>query len=355
MSEALDGERAVSEVANKKPWLTTGQKAIGIGVATAVVLGFVFWKNPGGKKEDEPPPPADMGQSVQYEPPRPLPMPTPQAVVPPPQPYVPPAQQQAPQPSPQPITTAASMAVGAKSSRPPRMLSYASDGPAKVGEAGPGASGARTEADGTRVTYKGAEIVGAKAGAAMDMNLLLMPGIIRCVLDTPIDSTLPGPLMCHLSDPVLSSSGVVLMDKGTSIIGQYKNDVAQGQNRLMAVSATAYTPKGIPIPLGGPFADALGRSGLDGNVDNHTMERVGGSVLLSLADGAMGIAQSAFSKGGNSYVSFSSGGGVGSLAQELLRNTINIPPTITKSQGDEVSIWVLTPIDFSAAYKLRTR
>jgi type IV secretion system protein VirB10 len=161
--------------------------------------------------------------------------------------------------------------------------------------------------------------------------------------------------LCHLDAPVLSPGNVVLMEKGTQIIGSYSADVKQGQYRMNAVTATAYTPTGVPVPLGGPMSDGLGVTGLEADmVDPHLKERFGGAVMLSFAEGAMSILQAAVSKGGNSYLSFSSGG-VGSLAQEVLRSTIDIPPTITKNQGDAVSLWVLTPIDFSAAYKLRNR
>jgi type IV secretion system protein VirB10 len=238
------------------------------------------------------------------------------------------------------------------------MLSYSTSGDGEPHAASGGnANAADTHpgAAGTQVVYKSADIVGAKAGPALDRDLLLMPGIIQCILDTGINSTFPGPLMCHLDAPVISAGNVVLMEKGTQIIGSYSADVKQGQYRMLAVTATAYTPNGVPVPLGGPFADGLGVTGLEAdNVNNHVLQRFGGAVMLSLAEGAMGIAQAAVSKGGNSYVSFSSGG-VGSLAQEILQNTINIPPTITKNQGDEVSLWVLTPIDFSSSYKLRNR
>lgn len=355
MTEDLEGERTISAVSVKKPWFTPRRKAALIGAGTIVVLGFVYWKNPGQRKEDDvpQPPAAGMGQAVAYDPPKPQAMPAafsaPIAVAPA---ALPPPVTPVPLPQPPPIASV--IPAAAKPPHPARMLSYATEGLAKqAGAPGGGGEGAAS-AGGTRVTYKGAAIVGAKAGPALDRDLLLMPGIIRCILDTAVDSTLPGPLMCHLPAPVMSSSGVILMEKDTSIIGQYTNSVTQGQGRLMAVTATAYTPNGIPVPMGGPFADGLGRTGLDGNVDNHVMERFGGAVMLSLAEGAMGIAQSAISKGGNSYVSFSSGG-VGSLAQEVLRNTIDIKPTITKDQGDEVALWILTPIDFSQAYHLGSK
>jgi type IV secretion system protein VirB10 len=354
MSEPLDGERTVSDVAKgKTPWFTPARKAAAIAIGAAVVVGFIFWKDPGRKKEDPEPaaPPSGIGQTVVYDPPRPQPMPV-VAAVPPMTPV-----QAAPQQQTEPLPLAKPLALPEPpKTHVPRMLSYATTDPGQEREAAGGATGGAPQAaPGTRVTYKGADIVGGKAGPALDRDLLLMPGIIRCILDTGINSTIPGPLMCHLDAPVISAGNVILMEKGTQIIGAYSSDVRQGQYRMAAVTATAYTPNGIPVPLGGPFADGLGVTGLEAdNVDNHILQRFGGAVLLSLTEGAMGIAQSAVSKGGNSYISFSSGG-VGSLAQEVLRNTIDIPPTITKNQGDEISLWVLTPIDFSAAYKLRNR
>jgi type IV secretion system protein VirB10 len=363
MSQPLDGERTVSDVAKgKKPWFTPTRKAGAIAIGATVVVGFILWKDPGRKKEDPEPPPPTTGisQTVVYDPPKPQPMPAAYQPVMVPTPASPPPQP----PQAEPPRSALTMPVtpplpALPQPRRPRMLSYATEaapGTERQANNGSGAGGgvADPAQGGTHVTYKAAEIVGGKAGAAMDRDLLLMPGIIQCVLDTGINSTLPGPLLCHLDQPVISPGNVVLMEKGTQIIGSYSSDVKQGQYRMMAVTATAYTPNGVPVPLGGPFADGLGVTGLEADmVDNHLMQRFGGAVLLSIAEGGLGIAQSAVSKGGNSYVSFSSGG-VGSLAQEVLQNTINIPPTIQKYAGDSISLWVLTPIDFSASYKLRS-
>ena len=70
--------------------------------------------------------------------------------------------------------------------------------------------------------------------------------------------------MCTLPGDVLSPSGAVLMEKGTQVMGNYDSHVSQGQKRLLTVAATAYTPNGVVVPLGGPFSDAIGRAGLDG-------------------------------------------------------------------------------------------
>ena len=36
-------------------------------------------------------------------------------------------------------------------------------------------------------------------------------------------------------------------------------------------------------------------------------------------------------------------------------STINIPPTIRVNQGSDVNLWVTTPIDFNAVYRLTPR
>ena len=200
MSQSLDGERSVSDVTRgKKPWFTPARKAGAIAISAAVVVGFIFWKDPGRKKEDpEPPAPASgIGQTVTYEPPKPVAMPVvtappAAAVLPQPAPSPPPSE-----PLPQPQRSVLAQLPEMAKPRIPRMLSYSTTEPGE--EAATRAAGAApTKAAGTELVYKGSDIIGAKAGPAMDRDLLLMPGIIRCILDTGINSTIPGPLMCHL-------------------------------------------------------------------------------------------------------------------------------------------------------------
>jgi type IV secretion system protein VirB10 len=204
----------------------------------------------------------------------------------------------------------------------------------------------------TQVVFKPSTIEGAKAGPAIDMTYVMMPQLIPCVLETRIDSTVAGVVMCHTTQDVLSPRHVLLMPAGTEITGTYKNDVRQGQNRLFAFVGSAITPEGIPVPLNSQIADGLGASGVPGSVNNHFWSRFGAGILLAGSQSATQLAQALVSKGGNSYFSLNSGGG-SNVATEILRQQEQQQPTVTVEPGTEISIVVDHYVDFSDAIKVR--
>lgn len=232
----------------------------------------------------------------------------------------------------------------------PRMLVYAL--PALEKPAPPPPDPAETS-----LGFKTSTLPGLKASPAIDDTFQLMPGLLPMILDTAIQSDLPGPILAHLPGPVYSPKGVLLMPAGTQVIGKYNAIGRNGENRLMAGSMYAHTPDGIWVPLTGqPMTDDLGRSGLDGEINNHYLQRFGGAVLLTLTDQVLQIVQAEASKGGNTYLNLNGGGGggVSSLAQQVLQSQINIPPTFSKHQGESIAVFLDQPIDFSASYRIHT-
>jgi type IV secretion system protein VirB10 len=184
-------------------------------------------------------------------------------------------------------------------------------------------------------------------------RLLLPKGaFIDCTLETAIDSTLPGMTTCVMATDTFGADGkVVLLERGTKLVGETRGQVAQGSARVFVVWDEARTPAGVVVPLASPGADELGRSGLPGTSDHHFWERFGAAILVSVVDGVVQSAvQSSRSNSGAVIVNPSS---TQDVMTEVLKNTINIPPTVRKQQGDRIQVLVARDLDFRAVYDLR--
>ena len=113
----------------------------------------------------------------------------------------------------------------------------------------------------------------------------------------------------------------------------------------------ARTPTGVVVPLASPGTDELGRSGLPGEVDRHFWQRFGAAMLVTLIDGAVqaGVQASAQNGGTLIYAPSSSQ----NVLTEVLKDTVAIPPTVTKHQGDRIQVLVARDLDFRPVYELR--
>ncbi|TAJ58096.1 MAG: type IV secretion system protein VirB10 [Brevundimonas sp.] len=190
-----------------------------------------------------------------------------------------------------------------------------------------------------------------RAGRLPDRNLLVTAGTsVPCVLQTALDSTTPGYVTCVLPRDVWSDNGaVVLMERGTRVLGEYRGGLQQGRRRLFVLWTRAVTPTGVAVALASPAADALGRSGFDGMVDTHFWDRFGGALLLSIVDDGV-YAAAGRNDGASSMARVPS-----DAASVALQGSVEIPPTLRKGQGAEVSIFVAQDLDFAGVYQLRPR
>ena len=183
-------------------------------------------------------------------------------------------------------------------------------------------------------------------------RLLLPKGaFIDCTLETAIDSSLPGMTTCILAADTFGVDGkVVLLERGTKLIGETRGQVQQGIARVFVLWTEARTPAGVVVPLDSPGADELGRSGLPGEVNRHFWERFGAALLISVVDGAVQTAATRNS-GGTVIVDPSASTGV---MTEALKGTVNIAPTVTKKNGDRIQVLVARDVDFRSVYELRS-
>jgi type IV secretion system protein VirB10 len=193
----------------------------------------------------------------------------------------------------------------------------------------------------------------ARAEVLPTQRLLLPKGaFVDCTLETAIDSTLPGMTTCVTATDTFGADGTtVLLERGTKLVGETRGEVAQGSARVFVLWTEARTPTGVVIPLASPGTDELGRSGLAGNVNRHFFQRFGAAILISIIDGGIQAALTSRSSGGTVIYSPSSSQDV---MTEVLKDTINIRPTVTKNQGDRIQILVARDLDFRSVYELKS-
>ena len=198
-----------------------------------------------------------------------------------------------------------------------------------------------------------AAIASAHAEVLPTRRFLLPTGaFIDCTLETAIDSSLPGMTTCITATDTFSSDGtVVLLERGTKLIGETRGQVQQGVARVFVLWTEARTPTGIVVSLDSPGADELGRSGLPGQVKRHFWDRFGAAILISTLDGAVQAAVQSASRGGGALIYNPSS--PASVATEALRSSANIPPTITKRNGERIQVFVARDLDFRPVYELR--
>lgn len=203
-----------------------------------------------------------------------------------------------------------------------------------------------------RITWHQPQL-GTSPYVLSDPSLLLPKGAsIDCTLETAIDSTLPGMTSCITPTDTFGADGrVVLMERGTRLIGETEGQVQQGSARVFVLWTEARTPLGVMIPLQSPGADELGRAGLPGNVQRHFWERFGAAIMISILNGAVQAAVNSSSSNGGTVIY--QPGASQDVMTEVLKSTVNIPPTVIKRNGDRIQVLVAQDVDFQPVYLLQ--
>ncbi len=189
--------------------------------------------------------------------------------------------------------------------------------------------------------------------------------IISAVLETAIDTELPGNIRAQVMEPVFSFDGRrILMPVGTILIGTFNNDVDVAQKRVLIAWNRAVTPEGKSIALGSTSTDLLGRSGTAGNVDNRLRTKFGAGALISTISAIPTLVGALLNKDSNASGGTtikigggaSSGGDNGNSAlqqavsgtsdqmseqsQGILDKYLSLPPVIRVPQGEEIRVFV---------------
>jgi type IV secretion system protein VirB10 len=192
-----------------------------------------------------------------------------------------------------------------------------------------------------------------------DPTLMMTRGkVIPCTVIPAIDTTLTGTVTCVTAvDATGADNNVSLMDRGTYCVGQQGGGVMRGQRRVGIIWQRCETPQHVLVPLASEAADSLGRPGIPGAVDDHFWDRFGAAIALSLiTDVGPYLIATAQRGNGNTTIAFPATTGPQEVMSQVLKSTVDIPPTVTAPQGSQVLIYLAGDVDFRDVYELeRTR
>jgi type IV secretion system protein VirB10 len=203
--------------------------------------------------------------------------------------------------------------------------------------------------------------------------------MIRGTLETAINSDLAGMAKAIVRDDVYSFDGRrILIPAGSSLIGDYKADIQQGQERVFVAWTRMIRGDGVSVQLGSFGTDRLGRSGMTGKVDRKYWERFGPPALLTMIGGAAQYVATLGNPDRNNDITIVNpdgtvtripqsntetpeqqargiaaqtiAAGIQQMAAEAFGNTKDIRPTIHIDQGSDINVFVTRDLDFSDLY-----
>lgn len=194
----------------------------------------------------------------------------------------------------------------------------------------------------------------ARANDLEDISRTIVQGtLISAVLETAINTELPGNIRAQVTRPVYSFDGQnILMPAGTRLIGTYNPEISIAQKRVLIAWNRAITPEGKSVKLAATGVDGLGRAGQNGNVDSRFAERFGTAILItSIAaipsflanDDANGNTTS----GAAADVAQDASDDLKDTTEDVLEDYLSLPPIIRVPQGTLMNVLVNQDLVFS--------
>ena len=199
-----------------------------------------------------------------------------------------------------------------------------------------------------------------------NLNLTIAQGkIVNAVLETAINTDLPGTLRAIVSRDTYAESGhLVLIPKGSRLLGTYNTGVVRGQKRVMIIWTRLIRPDGMDIQIGSSATDALGRAGIAGFVDNKYLEVFSAAMLTTSLSIGAAVAADKIVNSGNSATTTNTDGStttnaspgamaagsavqdLSSISRDVVQKMIDFRPTITIDQGARINVFVNRDLTF---------
>lgn len=220
-------------------------------------------------------------------------------------------------------------------------------------------SSATDGGDGTRDYTAGEEFLRAGANKARvtqsevigsPSNTIIQGTLIEATLETAISSQLPGNVAANVSYDVWSMDmSQVLIPRGSKLYGRYNSNIERGQRRVMIAWDRLVTSDGQSVQLEGYGTDRIGRAGMTGKVNNHTLARFGSAAAVSIIGALPDIAVASIEENGGNDTTSDAIENIGQDASDALDDVmadyLDIPATISVDQGAVVMVRVNTDLE----------
>ena len=326
---------------NVLPQVTQRRRGDGLGLAAGVLVvaalgGLTLWSMDSVRN-------APAGGPVAAPPQPATPAPAPAAAVPAPQPSATPAELPAPAPAPvlsaPPATNAATLPEGNRLASPTVVFDVGGGVTVPLGVPGGDAKGTGNANDDFAARLGGSGTTATAASSFDPATTVTQGTLIPAVLETAIDTDVPGYVRAIVSTDVRSFDGRrVLIPRSSRLVGQYKSGLTAGQKRAYVIWTRLIRPDGVSVDIGSPAVGFSGETGLAGKVESHFFERFGSAMLLSVIGGVSAI-------GGNAGVIVAGGGQ--SAAAAAVGQSGQISPTVRVRQGEPIRVFTARDLDFS--------
>jgi type IV secretory pathway VirB10-like protein len=184
--------------------------------------------------------------------------------------------------------------------------------------------------------------------------------LIPALLITGITSDLPGDIVGQVSRDVYDSRSqrILLIPRGSRLIGTYDNQIAAGQGRLLVAWTRLILPDGRSMQLPGlPLTDREGNSGAKGKVDNHWRRVFGNALLLSALSAGLQLSQPSqatvlSTPSAGQVAAGAVGQELSTVAMEIIKRGMSAAPTITIPAGQAFNVMLNGDIAFDEPFAL---
>lgn len=168
--------------------------------------------------------------------------------------------------------------------------------------------------------------------------------VIPAVLETGINTDLPGPVTAIVTENVYSSQDAtyLLIPQGSKLYANYDSSISFGQTRVQVAWNTLIRPDGLEINLGAvEGVDSSGYAGYTGSVSNHPFayaKALGLIAMFSIIDTKVSNTQAAQTNMYAQNVLADTYKETQDLTKQILEKVVDVQPTIKVQPGSQVTL-----------------